>query len=124
MGNLGCRSIASATNEKTSKVIGLSYTAVAAMNVLRFHFSSVPEAKELLTNAANDSHGRVRMTAAAVTASYLPKKIGLETLASADDQNDSAIYKQTFDYAREVLNRQPAESELKERKIAAPSHFR
>ena len=34
----------------------------AAMNVLRFHFSSVPEAKELLTNAANDIHGRVRMT--------------------------------------------------------------
>ena len=94
----------------------------AAMNVLRFHFSSVPEAKELLTNAANDSHGRVRMTAA-VTASYLPRKIGLETLASADDQNESAIYKQTFDYAREVLNRQPAESELKERKIAAPSHL-
>ncbi|HAD21537.1 MAG TPA: dehydrogenase, partial [Opitutae bacterium] len=94
----------------------------AAMNVLRFHFSSVPEGKELLTQAANDDHGRVRMTAA-VTASYLPRRLGLEILASAEEHNTSGIYKQTYTYTREVLDRKPAEEDLKERKIAAPSHL-
>ena len=92
------------------------------MNVLRFHFSSVPDAKELLAQAANDSHGRVRMTAA-VTASYLPRKLGLETLESADDKNESAIYQQTYGYAREVLNRKAATSDMKDRKVAAPAHL-
>ena len=60
---------------------------------------------------------------AAVTASYLPRKLGLETLASTENKSVSAIYKQTYYFAREVLNRQPAESELKDRKVAAPSHL-
>jgi mono/diheme cytochrome c family protein len=94
----------------------------AAMNVLRFHFSSVPERKELLAQAANDDHGRVRMTAA-VTASYLPRRLGLEILASTEEHNTSGIYKQTYTYTREVLDRKPAEEDLKERKIAAPSHL-
>ena len=94
----------------------------AAMNVLRFHFSSVPEAKKLLAAAAKDNHGRVRMTAA-VTASYLPRKLGLETLESADDKNESAIYQQTYGYAREVLNRKAATSDMKDRKVAAPAHL-
>ena len=94
----------------------------AAMNVLRFHFSSVPEAKKLLAAAAKDNHGRVRMTAA-VTASYLPRKLGLETLESADDKNESAIYQQTYGYAREVLNRKAATSDIKDRKVAAPAHL-
>jgi mono/diheme cytochrome c family protein len=94
----------------------------AAMNVLRFHFSSVPEGKALLAQAANDEHGRVRMTAA-VTASYLPRKLGLKTLASTEEHNVSGIYQQTYTYTREVLNRKPAEEDLKDRKIAAPSHL-
>jgi len=96
----------------------------AAMNVLRFHFSSVPDGKQLLAQAANDSHGRVRMTAA-VTASYLPRRVGLETLASteAKDQNVSILYKQTYDYAREVLNHKQAEEDLTERKVTAPAHL-
>ena len=94
----------------------------AAMNVLRFHFSSVPEGKELLAQAANDGHGRVRMTAA-VTASYLPRRLGLETLASTEEHNTSGIYKQTYTYTREVLDRKPAEEDVKERKVAAPSHL-
>jgi glucose/arabinose dehydrogenase/mono/diheme cytochrome c family protein len=94
----------------------------AAMNVLRFHFSSVPEGKELLAQAAKDSHGRVRMTAA-VTASYLPRRLGLETLASTEEHNTSGIYKQTYTYTREVLDRKPAEEDVKERKVAAPSHL-
>ena len=94
----------------------------AAMNVLRFHFSSVPEGKKLLAQAANDGHGRVRMTAA-VTASYLPRRLGLETLARTEEHNTSGIYKQTYTYTREVLDRKPAEEDVKERKIAAPSHL-
>jgi mono/diheme cytochrome c family protein len=94
----------------------------AAMNVLRFHFSSVPEGKELLAQAANDDHGRVRMTAA-VTSSYLPRRLGWETLASTEEHNTSGIYKQTYTYTREVLDRKPADEDVKERKIAAPSHL-
>ena len=59
---------------------------------------------------------------AAVTA-YLPRKLGLETLESADDKNESAIYQQTYGYAREVLNRKAATSDMKDRKVAAPAHL-
>ena len=94
----------------------------AAMNVFRFHHSSVPEAKEILLDAAADPHERVSMTAV-VTASYLPRKLGLEILAKAEQRETNATYEQTYAYTREVLNKKPAESEVKERKIAAPSHL-
>jgi glucose/arabinose dehydrogenase/mono/diheme cytochrome c family protein len=94
----------------------------AAMNVLRFHVYSFPDHEQLLTNAANDSHGRVRITAA-VTASHISRKKGLNILNKAETHEVSTVYKQTYDFAREVLNRKPAETELKERKITAPPHL-
>ena len=33
------------------------------------------------------------------------------------------MYNETYVYAREVINRQPATSELKERTVAAPPHL-
>ncbi len=87
----------------------------AALNVLRFNYSSVPEAQSLLAQAASDSHGRVRMTAA-VTASYLPRKVGLDILKSVTQNEINQTYKQTYDFVAEVLNRKPAESDEKENK--------
>jgi mono/diheme cytochrome c family protein len=49
--------------------------------------------------------------------------LGLETLASTEEHNTSGIYKQTYTYTREVLDRKPAEEDVKERKVAAPSHL-
>ncbi|MDG1324715.1 MAG: c-type cytochrome [Opitutales bacterium] len=94
----------------------------AAMNVLRFEANSFPDQEQLLTNAANDSHGRVRMTAA-VTASHISRRKGLDILNKAEKHTISTTYKLTYDYAREVLNNKPADSELKERKVAAPPHL-
>ena len=87
----------------------------AALNVLRFNYSSVSKAQSLLAQAASDSHGRVRMTAA-VTASYLPRKVGLDILKSVAQNEINQTYKQTYDFVAEVLNRKPAESDEKENK--------
>ena len=92
----------------------------AALNVLRFNYSSVPEAKTLISKAASDPHGRVRMTAA-VTASYLPRKAGLAILEETQQKEINKTYKQTYDFAREVLNRMPAESEEKVSELARKS---
>ena len=92
----------------------------AALNVLRFNFSKLPEAGSLLGKAASDPHERVRMTAA-VTASYLPRKTGLEILETTAEKEINKIYKQTYDFAREVLNRKPAELDDKKGKVVQKS---
>ena len=94
----------------------------AAANVLRFNLPAVPDARKLLQKIARDSHERVRMTAA-VTASYLPRKQGLQVLAEAEKAPINKLYKQTYAYAREVLDRKLAEEDVRERKIAAPVHL-
>ncbi len=92
----------------------------AALNVLRFNYSRLPEASSLLKKAASDPHERVRMTAA-VTASYLPRKTGLEILETTAQKEINKIYKQTYDFAREVLNRIPAELDDKNGKVVQKS---
>ena len=92
----------------------------AALNVLRFNYSSIPEASALLKKAASDPHGRVRMTAA-VTASYLPRRAGLEVLEASEQKDINKLYSQTYDFARDVLNRMPAELSVKEKKIVQKS---
>ena len=92
----------------------------AALNVLRFHYSSMPEASNLLKKAASDPHGRVRMTAA-VTASYMPRKAGLGIVETAEQKEISKTYKQTYDFAREALNRMPAELDANEEKVVQKS---
>jgi len=94
----------------------------AAVNALRFHISSFSDHAELLSKSAQDTHGRVRLSTA-VTASHISRKIGLGLLQNSDPNDVNATYKDTFIYAREVLNRKPAESEIKERNVAAPAHL-
>jgi glucose/arabinose dehydrogenase/azurin len=92
----------------------------AAVNVLRFNYSSVSAGKSLLKKAASDSHGRVRMTAA-VTASYLPRKEGLEILGTSQKKEINKTYGQTYDFALSVLNRMPAESVEKKNNVVQKS---
>ena len=120
----------------------------AAINVLRFNINSFKDHEELLVNAANDSHGRVRMSAL-VASTYMYRKMGTKILqialdihrnlkseieakikANAENPKEAAVevpvnemYNETYVYAREVINRQPATSELKERTVAAPPHL-
>lgn len=94
----------------------------AAVNALRFHINSFPDHAELLFKSAEDSHGRVRLSTA-VSASHSNRKFGLELLEKTDPNDVNATYNDTFKYAREVLNRKPAESDLKERNVAAPPHL-
>ena len=58
---------------------------------------------------------------AAVTASYLPRKAGLAILEETQQKEINKTYKQTYDFAREVLNRMPAESEEKVSELARKS---
>jgi mono/diheme cytochrome c family protein len=58
-----------------------------------------------------------------VSASHSNRKFGLELLEKTDPNDVNATYNDTFKYAREVLNRKPAESDLKERNVAAPPHL-
>ena len=92
----------------------------AALNVLRFNYSTLPEASSLVKKAASDPHGRVRMTAA-VTASYLPKKTGLEILETTAQKEINKTYKQTYDFAREILYRVPAKLDDNNGKVAQKS---
>jgi mono/diheme cytochrome c family protein len=94
----------------------------AAVNALRFHVKSFPDHAELLSKSAQDTHGRVRLSTA-VTASHINRKLGLDLLQKSDPNDVNATYNDTFIYAREVLNRKPAESEIKERNVAAPPHL-
>jgi len=118
----------------------------AALNVLRFNINSFKDHEELLYKAANDSHGRVRMSAV-VAGTYMYRKIGSKILTAAEqihtkiieeinakateENTDETVkkapsiemYNPTYVYAREVINRLPAVSELKERSVAAPPHL-
>jgi azurin len=80
----------------------------------------MPEATSLLGRAASDPHGRVRLTAA-VAASYMPRKAGLGILDTAEQKEISKTYKQTYDFAREALNRMPAELNDNEGKVVQKS---
>ncbi|MDG1139392.1 MAG: c-type cytochrome [Opitutales bacterium] len=82
----------------------------AAANVFRFHINSVPQHKSILNKLANDPHGRVRLTAV-IASSYLNRKLGLQTLTAAEKHTVSPLYKESYAFAREVINNKPAEDE-------------
>jgi azurin len=58
---------------------------------------------------------------AAVTASYMPRKAGLGIVETAEQKEISKTYKQTYDFAREALNRMPAELDANEEKVVQKS---
>jgi len=94
----------------------------AAANVFRFHVYSVPEHKKILSKLANDPHGRVRLTAV-VAASYLNRRLGLQTLAEAEKHPISPLYLESYEYAREVINHKAVEEEEEEVPSNIPSYL-
>ena len=94
----------------------------AAVRVLRFNLKQVKNHKELLTKAATDSHGRVRMEAT-VAASFLGKKDGLEVLAAAEPKGIVRTYKQTMDFAKGVLENTPVPPAVHRSRLQPPAHL-
>jgi len=92
-----------------------------AARVLRFNLKKLLNRKALLLTAANDPHGRVRMEAM-VAASYLGKRVGLQVLAAAEAQGIDKAHKQTFDFAKGVLQNAPAPPADRS-KVAVPKHL-
>ena len=76
----------------------------AAVRVLRFNMHAVANAAELLSKAAGDEHGRVRLEVM-TTASYLPKNIGLEIVEKAKNSGLEDGFKDVYKFAVETLNR-------------------
>jgi mono/diheme cytochrome c family protein len=90
--------------------------------VLRFNLNKAPNRKALLLAAANDSHGRVRMEAI-VAASYLNRKLGEDILAAAEAKGIDKAHKQTFDFAKGVLENAPVPPAADRYKVAPPQHL-
>jgi len=82
----------------------------------------VANRKALLLEAANDSHGRVRMEAIAA-ASYLNKKSGMEILAEAEAKGIDKAHRQTFDFAKGVLENAPVPPTADRYKVSPPKHL-
>jgi mono/diheme cytochrome c family protein len=94
----------------------------AATRVLRFNLNKVANRKALLLEAANDSHGRVRMEAI-VAASFLNKKAGVEILAAAEAKGIDKGYRQTLDFAKGVLENAPVVPAADDYKVSPPKHL-
>jgi glucose/arabinose dehydrogenase/mono/diheme cytochrome c family protein len=97
----------------------------AAVRVLRFNMDRNPffrNSKKMLLDAANDSHGRVRMEAV-VAASFANQKNGLEILTAAQSKKVHKQYKTTYEYAKGVLENAPAPPEAGKGKITPPKHL-
>ena len=97
----------------------------AAVRVLRFNMDKNPffgNRKKLLFNAANDSHGRVRMEAV-VAASFVNRKTGLEILSAAGSKEIHKHYKQTYEFAKGVLENAPIPVEADKYKVSPPKYL-
>jgi glucose/arabinose dehydrogenase/mono/diheme cytochrome c family protein len=97
----------------------------AAVRVLRFNMDKNPffgNRKKLLLDAANDSHGRVRMEAV-VAASFTNKKIGSEILTAAGSKEIHKHYKQTYEFAKGVLENAPVPVDADKYKVNPPKHL-
>ncbi|MBG31296.1 MAG: dehydrogenase [Opitutae bacterium] len=93
-----------------------------AARVLRFNLRNTPKRRALLLAAANDPHGRVRLEAIAA-ASYMGKRVGLDVLAAAEAKGIDKTLRQSFDFAKGVLENAPIPDEADLHKIAAPKHL-
>ena len=93
----------------------------AVVRVLRFNTHKVKDHVALLTAAANDSHGRVRLEAI-TTASWLPKNIGLPIVEAAKAKGVDKYSKQSYDFAIGALNDSAVAQEVVEVKV--PAHLK
>lgn len=93
----------------------------AAVRVARFNEHKLPKLPELLSSAANDDHGRVRLEAIAA-ATHLPAKEGAAILAIAKGKEIDDKMAQTVKFAENVFSGKAVEGEEKEA-VTAPKHL-
>ena len=93
-----------------------------AARVLRFNLKKTPRRRAWLMAAANDPHGRVRLEAI-TAASYMGKRVGLEVLAAAEAKGIDKTLRQSFDFAKGVLENAPIPREADVHKVAPPKHL-
>jgi mono/diheme cytochrome c family protein/glucose/arabinose dehydrogenase len=93
----------------------------AAVRVARFNEHKLANLTEILSKAANDEHGRVRLEAIAA-ASYLPADQGLAVLAIAEAKGIDSTMKQSFEFAQNVFSGKAVKGEVA-KKVIAPKHL-
>ncbi|MGJ8694679.1 MAG: PVC-type heme-binding CxxCH protein [Verrucomicrobiaceae bacterium] len=93
----------------------------AAVRVARFNEHKLPNLTGLLSKAADDDHGRVRLEAIAA-ASYLPADQGVAVLAIAEAKGIDDHSKQSFEFAKDVFSGKAVKAEVGP-KINAPKHL-
>jgi len=93
----------------------------AAVRVARFNDHKLPNLTEILSVAANDEHGRVRLEAV-TAATYLPSDEGVAVLAIAKAKEVDEKMEQSFQFAENVFEGNAVEAEVAE-KVIAPKHL-
>ena len=93
----------------------------AAIRVARFNEHKLANLTEILSKAANDDHGRVRLEAIAAT-SYLPADQGLAILAIAEAKGIDPTMKKSFEFAQNVFSGKEVQGEVA-KKVIAPKHL-
>lgn len=93
----------------------------AAVRVARFNDHKLPNLAEILSKAANDEHGRVRLEAVAA-ATHLPKNEGVAVLTIAKAKEVDPKMEQSFQFAQNVFSGNAVKGEVAE-KVTAPKYL-
>ncbi|HAV64299.1 MAG TPA: dehydrogenase, partial [Verrucomicrobiales bacterium] len=93
----------------------------AAVRVARFNEHKLPNLTEVLSRAANDEHGRVRLEAI-TAATHLPRGEGAAVLAIAKAREVDSHMAQSVEFAANVFSGSAVKDEKPE-KVAAPKHL-
>ncbi|MEM9016233.1 MAG: PVC-type heme-binding CxxCH protein, partial [Verrucomicrobiota bacterium] len=88
----------------------------AAVRVARFNEHQVENLAEILREAANDNHGRVRLEAA-TAATYQPAEIGAEIVALAKAQGLDEFNAETIRFADNLFDGTPIKLEEKKKRL-------
>lgn len=85
-----------------------------AVRVARFNEHKLPNLAELLSQAAGDDHGRVRLEAVAA-ATYLPKSKGAPVLETAKTKEVDSKMKDSFSFAEKIFAGAAAEAAVEKK---------
>lgn len=93
----------------------------AAVRVARYNEHKLKNLAQILSTAAHDDHGRVRLEAI-TAATYLPTDQGLAVLSIAKSKEVDSYMKQSLEFADAIFAGAAVEEE-KERVVVAPEHL-
>lgn len=93
----------------------------AAVRVARYNEHKLKNLAQILSRAAHDDHGRVRLEAI-TAATYLPVDQGVAVLSIAKAKEVDSYIKQSIDFADAIFAGEAVEAE-KEKVVVAPKHL-